>query len=102
MTAKPPASAPTVPPAAATATAGTPRRRLILLASVMLVILAGVALTVTALIPSAAPAAHGTSRPLTGTGTGTGTMTLNLLTGAATSDFTGHLSPWEPTPATTT
>ena len=78
-------------PAAATATAGTPRRRLILLASVILVLLAGVALTVTALLsPSAAPTAHGTSRPLTGTGTGT--MTLNLLTGAATADFSGHLS----------
>jgi hypothetical protein len=29
-------------------------------------------------------------------------MTLNLLTGAATADFTGHLSPWEQRPATTT
>ena len=35
--------------------------------------------------------AHGTSQPLTGTATGT--TTLNLTTGAATSDGTGHLSP---------
>jgi hypothetical protein len=58
---------------------------------VVLVLLAGVVVAVTTLSPSAAPAAHGTSRPLTGTGAGT--TTLNLLTGAATSDFTGHLSP---------
>jgi len=37
---------------------------------------------------SAAPT---TARPLSGTGTGT--LTLNLATGAATGDFTGHLSP---------
>lgn len=73
------------------AVAGTPRRRVILLASVVLVLLAGVVLAVTVLSPSAAPTAHGTSRPLTGSGTGT--TTLNLLTGAATADFTGHLSP---------
>ena len=91
MTIKPPASTAAVPPATATAAAATPRRRLVLLASVLLVLLAGVALAVTALSPSTAPAAHGTSRPLAGTGTGT--MTLNLLTGAATADFTGHLSP---------
>lgn len=78
-------------PAAATAAAGTPRRRVILLASLVLVLLAGVVLAVTALSPSTAPTAHGTSRPLTGTGTGT--TTLNLLTGAATADFSGHLSP---------
>ena len=41
--------------------------------------------------PSAAlAAAHGADRPLTGTGTGT--TTLNLLTRAAASDGTGHLS----------
>ena len=58
----------------------------------MLVLLAGVAaFAVTALSPPAAPAAHGTARPLTGTGTGT--LTLNLATGAATSEFSGHLSP---------
>ena len=75
-------------------------RRLIILASVVLaIVLAGVLLAVTAL-SAAAPAAHGTTRPLTGTGTGT--MTLDLINGAATADFTGHLSPWEPTPATTT
>ena len=81
-----------LPAAAATAAAGTPRRRVILLASLVLVLLAGVVVAVTAaLSPSAAPTAHGTSRPLTGTGTGT--TTLNLRTGAATADFTGHLSP---------
>ena len=73
------------------AAAGTPRRRVILLASLVLVLLASVVVAVTALSPSAAPTAHGTSRPLTGTGTGT--TTLNLRTGAATADFTGHLSP---------
>ena len=58
----------------------------------VLVLLAGVVVAVTAaLSPSAAPTAHGTSRPLTGTGTGT--TTLNLGTGAATADFAGHLSP---------
>ena len=50
-----------MPPAAATATAGTPRRKLILLASLVLVLLAGVVLAVTALSPPAAPAAHGTA-----------------------------------------
>jgi hypothetical protein len=99
MTTKQPASKAAVLPAA-TAAAGTPRRRLILLASLVLVLIAGVVLAVTALSPSAAPAAHGTARPLAGTGTGT--TTLNLLTGAATADFTGHLSPWEPKPAATT
>ena len=79
-------------PAGVAARTGTPRRRLlIILASVVLVLLAGVAaFVVTALGPSAAPAAHGPLRPFTGTGTGT--MTLDLLTGAATSEFTGHLS----------
>ena len=91
MTIRPPNSTPAVLPAAATAAAGTPRRRVILLASVVLVLFAGVALTATALRPSGAPAAHGPSRPLAGTGTGT--MTLDLLTGAATADFTGHLFP---------
>ena len=57
----------------------------------MLVLIAGVVLAVTALSPSAARAAHGPARPLAGTGT----VTLNLLTGAATADFTGHLSPLE-------
>jgi hypothetical protein len=57
---------------------------------VVLVVLAGVVLAVTTLSPSAAPATHGTARPLTGTGTGT--TTLNLATGAATAEFTGHLS----------
>ena len=81
------------PPAAATARAGAPRRRFIILASVALVLLAGVVLAVTALTRPAptAPAAHGTARPLTGTGTGT--MALDLLTGAATARFSGHLSP---------
>jgi hypothetical protein len=70
-------------PAAATAAARTPLHRLILLASLVLAI--------AALSPSAAlAAANGTARPLTGTGTGT--TTLNLVTGAATADFTGHLS----------
>jgi hypothetical protein len=92
MTTQQPASTAAAPSSAATAQARTPRRRLIIiLASVLLVLLAGVVLAVTALSPSAAPQAHGTVRPLTGTGTGT--TTLNLLTGAATSDFTGHLSP---------
>ena len=91
MTTKQAASTAAAPPAA-TARAGKPRRRLIiLLSSVALVLLAGAALTVTALIRPAPPAAHGTARPLAGTGTGT--MTLNLLTGAATADFTGHLAP---------
>ena len=91
MTIKQPASNTAPPPVGAPARAGTPRRRLIILASVALVVLAGVAAAVTALIPSAAPAAHGITRPLTGTGTGT--MTLNLTTGAATADFAGRLSP---------
>ena len=78
-------------PAPVTAKGGTPRRRLIILASVALVLLAGVLLAVTTLSRPAASAAHGTARPFTGTGTGT--MTLNLLTGATTADFTGHLSP---------
>ena len=91
MTINQPADTAAAPPDAATGRASTPRRRMIILASVVLVLLAGVVLAVTALIPSAAPAAHGTVRPLTGTGTGT--MTLNLTTGAATAEFTGHLSP---------
>jgi hypothetical protein len=92
MTTNQPADTAAASPDTATGKAGTPRRRIIILASVVLVLLAGVvAFAVTALSPSAAPAAHGTARPLTGTGTGT--LTLNLATGAATSDFTGHLSP---------
>jgi hypothetical protein len=91
MTIKQQTSTAAVPPAAATAAAGTLRRRLILLAGVVLVPLAGLVLAITALTRPAAPAAHGAPRPLAGTGTGT--MALNLLTGAATSDFTGHLSP---------
>ena len=92
MTINQPADTDAAPPDTATGKAGTPRRRIIILASVVLVLLAGVvAFAVTALSPPAAPAAHGTVRPLTGTGTGT--LTLNLTTGAATADFTGHLSP---------
>lgn len=92
MTINQPADTAAAPPDAAGNRTSTPRRRIIILASVVLVLLAGViAFAVTAMSPSAAPAAHGTVRPLTGTGTGT--MTLNLTTGAATSGFTGHLSP---------
>jgi hypothetical protein len=93
MTINQPADTAAAPPNAAGDRTSTPRRRIIILASVVVfVLLAGVvAFAVTALSPSGAPAAHGTVRPLTGTGTGT--MTLNLTTGAATSDFTGHLSP---------
>jgi len=92
MTINQPTDTAAAPPVAAAGSAGTPRRRIIILASVVLVLLAGVvAFVVTALSPSAAPAAHGTVRPLTGTGTGT--TTISLLTGAATADFTGHLSP---------
>lgn len=86
-----PASSTAPPPADVPARAGTPRRRLIILASVVLAVLAGVPGAVTALIPAAAPAAHGITQPLTGMGTGT--LTLNLTTGAATADFAGHLSP---------
>jgi hypothetical protein len=39
---------------------------------------------------AAAPAAHGTALPLSGTSTGT--TTLNLLTGVATSKFSSNLS----------
>ena len=91
MTINQPADTAAAPPVAATGRAGTPRRRLIILASVVLAVLAGVAAAVTAIIPSPAPAAHVTARPLTGVGAGT--MTLNLATGAATAEFTGHLSP---------
>ena len=63
--------------------AGTPRRRLIFLASLVV--------AVAAVSPSSAlAAAHGTARPLTGTGTGT--ITINLATGAATADGTGYIS----------
>ena len=92
MTSNQPADTDAAPPDTASGKAGTPRRRIIILASVVLALLAGVvAFAVTALSPPAAPAARGTVRPLTGTGTGT--LTLNLTTGAATADFTGHLSP---------
>jgi hypothetical protein len=91
MTTKQPLSTASLPTAAATAKARTPRRTLIILASVALVLLVGVVLAVTALSRPGAPAAHGTAQPLTGTGTGT--MTLNLTTGAATAYFSGHLSP---------
>jgi hypothetical protein len=91
MTIEQPASKAAVDPAAATARVGTARRRLIILASVALLLLAGVVLVVAVLSRPTAPAGHGTARPLTGTGTGT--MRLNLLTGAATAAFSGHLSP---------
>jgi hypothetical protein len=91
MTTKQAASTAAAPPAAATATTSTPRHRFIILASVALVLLAGVVLAVTALSRPTAPAAHGSARPLTGTGSGT--MTLNLLTGAAAAHFAGHLAP---------
>ncbi len=56
-----------------------------------LVFLASLVLAVAATSPSVAlAAAHGTDRPLKGTGTGTGT--LNLVTGAETANFSGHLS----------
>ena len=91
MTINQPTNTAAASPDTATGTAGTPRQRIIILASVALVLLAGVvAFVVTTLSSSAATAAHGTARPLTGTGTGT--TTINLTTGAATSDFTGHLS----------
>jgi hypothetical protein len=91
MTTKQAASTAAAPPATATVTASTPRRRFIILASVALVLLAGVVLAVIALSRPTAPAAHGSARPLTGTGSGT--MTLNLLTGAAAAHFSGHLAP---------
>ena len=92
MTINQPADTSAAPPDTATGSTGTPRRRIIILASVVLVLIAGViAFVVTALSPSAAPAAHGAVRPLNGTGTGT--ATLNLATGAETADFSGHLSP---------
>ena len=92
MTINQPTNTAAAPPDTATGSAGTPRRRIIILAGAVLLLLAGVAaFAVTTLTPSAAPAAHGTARPLTGTGTGT--TTINLTTGAATSHFTGHLSP---------
>ena len=47
MTTQQPAGTPAAPPAAATRTPGTPRRRLIIVASVVLVVLAGVVLAVT-------------------------------------------------------
>ncbi len=90
MTIKRLTSTAAVLPAVAIARAGAPRRRLIILASVLLVLLASALLAVTTLSPPAARAAQGTSRPLTGTGTGT--TTVNLVTGAATVDSTGHLS----------
>ena len=64
--------------------------KLIIIVSVALVVLVGVVAAVIALRPSPRPVAHGTLRPLTGTGAGT--MTLNLMSGAATTDFSGQLS----------
>jgi len=91
MTTNQPTDTAAAPSDTATGKEGTPRRKIIILASVVLALLAGaVAFTVTALSPPATPAAHGTARPVTGTGTGT--LTLNLATGAATSEFSGHLS----------
>lgn len=89
MTINQPADTSAAPPDTATGSTGTPRRRIIILASALLVLIAGVvAFVVTALSPSAA---HGAVRPLNGTGTGT--ATLSLATGAETADFSGHLSP---------
>ncbi len=91
MTIKQPGSTAAAPPPPASARAGTPRRRLIILAGLVLVILVGVLLAVTALSQPTAPAEHGTARPFTGMGTGT--TTLNLATGAVTAEFTVHGSP---------
>jgi hypothetical protein len=92
MTINQPAGTATAPSETATGRAGTPRRTIIILASVVLVLLAGAAaFAVTALSPPTAPAAHGAARPLTGHGTGT--LTLNLATGTATAGFSGQLSP---------
>jgi hypothetical protein len=61
-----------------------PLRRLIVLSGLVLV-------AVTAISPAAAlAAAKGTGRPLKGTSTGS--LTASLVTGAATSSFTGNLS----------
>ena len=68
-----------------------PHGKLIILASVALVVLIGVVAAVIALMSPARPAAHGTLRALTGTGAGT--MTLDLTTGAAAANFSGQLSP---------
>jgi hypothetical protein len=65
--------------------------KLIILAGVALVVLISVVAAVIALTQPARPVAHGTLRSLTGTGAGT--MTLSLTTGAATTSFTGQLSP---------
>ena len=62
MTIKQLTSKAAVLPTVATAAAGTPRRRLVLLASAVLVLLASVALAVTASTPSAALAARGPGR----------------------------------------
>ena len=91
MTINQPADTAAAPPDTTTGRAGTPRRKIIILVSVVLILVAGVvAFAVTALSPSAPPATHGAARPLTGGGTGT--ATLNLTTGAVTSEFSGHLS----------
>ena len=89
MTTKQAASTAATPPAAATARTGTPRRKLIILASVALVLLAGVVLAVTALTrpcrrPTAPPGRSAAPAPF---------MALDLLTGTATASFSGHLSP---------
>jgi hypothetical protein len=98
MTISQPADTAAAPPDTATAKAGTPRRRLIVLASVVLAVLAGVAAAVAILIPPAAPTAHGTIRPHStetdtitgGTGryagaTGTYTNTISAVVVSATS-----------------
>ena len=101
MTINQPADTAAAPPVATTGRAGTPRRRIIILASVVLVLIAGVVLAVTALIPSAAPAAHGTVRPFTGTGTGT-TDAQPGSPGRRPPTSPVTCPPWERKPATTT
>ena len=61
-----------------------PLRRLVILSGLALVAVMGIGPT------AALAAAHGTDRPLTGSSTGS--LTASLVTGAATSSFTGNLS----------
>lgn len=68
----------------------TPHGKLIILASAALVVLVGVVAAIVALTHPG-PSAHGTLRPLAGTGAGT--LTLSLINGAATTNFSGQLSP---------